>query len=204
MRALSTFRLVPRPDPAGLIPAIALLTVWSLGQNHVASLWGRVLEPLALAMAVRIILQLVYNLGVKRKVLLGSAESRRMTFFFVTLSFVACGAFVWNGPVELIQLGWSLYLFCMGGAILAFALMSPDDLHAMPTAFACAGLPKNAAIGAHAIIGVSYIAQAFTAAALARYAPEAHWVVFISAGHVLLHVATNWVVVVWLLGHEDI
>lgn len=199
MWILATLRLMPRIDPVGFVPVIAFLAVWAVGTEREAWMFGHALDPVVLAIVVRIWLQLTYN-AQRRWRLLFSDIAFTTAVLVLAGGFGLAGLALWINSTLGVQIAWSVYLLAMGVTMVAYVLFSPGELYMMPTPFARGDKHLE---GAHLIVGGSMILQSLTAAAMARWGSEAGWVVFVSAGHVALHLLTYWVVVIWMLVQDD-
>lgn len=199
MWILATLRLMPRLDPVGFVPVIAFLAVWAIGTEREAHLFGKPLDPVVLALVVRVWLQLAYN-AQRRWRLLFSDVALTTAIPVLSIGVLAAAVALWVNSAMVVQVAWSIYLMAMGVTLVGFVLFAPGDLYMMPTAFARGDRHLE---GAHLIIGGGFILQSLCAAAMARWGSEAGWVLFVSAGHVALHLLTNWVVVMWMLCQDN-
>ncbi|KPP86868.1 MAG: Protein of unknown function (DUF1282) [Rhodobacteraceae bacterium HLUCCA08] len=199
MWILATLRLMPRLDPLGFVPVLAFLAVWAIGTEREAHLFGQALDPVVLAIVVRAWLQLAYN-AQRRWRLLFSDVALTTAVPVLVAGFAAAAVALWVNSATVVQIAWSVYLMALGVTMVAYVLFAPGDLYMMPTPFARNDRHLE---GAHLIIGAALILQSLCAAAMARWGSDAGWVLFVSLGHVALHLLTNWIVILWMMTCDE-
>lgn len=199
MKLSTTLRLTPAPSMKGILSAGVMLYVYVLTARAQPALFGRMADPVTLAVTARMALALAENAAGWPRFLRNFRRFAGAVLGTFALPFVMIALMLWANSPAVAMAVWSAQLALTGASGVVLALFGTPSMKYIPS-----GFPKTHAASKpiHLFLSGSLLLQALIAAVLALMGNALIWVAYASAGWVLQLWLTNWLAMLWLIAHE--
>jgi len=173
---------------------------WWLADQFDPQVWGIVLLPIPLALAVRILLLLGmrWRRNLRRLDLL--KKTRGYLYFVTIMALVFVFSLLSLNDERLAQICYTTVLGLIGVIFLAFACFSPDDIKETSKG---PDRPLEELVGLYTISNIGLIGLALTSIAMIDRVDDAVWVFTLSIGALFYNYLLRWIAVLWLVSHRD-
>jgi hypothetical protein len=201
MTPFQTFRHVRPPSTADLSGALAMWCTWWLADQLHPQVWGIVLLPIPLALAVRILVLFSFKWRSNVKHVERLQKSRRYLYFVSIMMLVSVLSLLLLKDERLAQICYTAAIGLFGLVFLAFACFSPNDLKETSSR---PDRPLEELVGLYTISNIGLIGLALTSIALIDRADDAIWVFALSIGALFYNYLLRWIAVLWLMSRKDV